>query len=167
MLGAAAVVVVTAGGAGMLGPLGDLISGGERTFTESAATGASGSPAAAIVAAPSLGPALAVAPGGAPVHRRAGGRRGPGGRRPGGRPSPGLPGPAAPGNPPGAGGGGGGGGNPPPPPEPSNGRVVGAVGSAVQDLGRQAPPPARPLADQLGRLTDTVAGTCRSLPICP
>jgi len=172
MLAAAAAVVVTAGGTGLLGPLGALIAGGSRTAVErEAGAGAGGAaPAGAIVA---LASSAAAPPGG-----RVDGRRGPGRGR--GVPGPGRgapvgtsPGTSAPGFPgfpggagPPGGPGDGGGGGPSPAPPPRRGAVE-TAGEAVREIGRQAPAPAQPLVREAERVTGGLTETCRRLPVCP
>lgn len=171
MLGAAAAIVLTAGGAGLFGPLGSLISGGApQGVTEEDHAGDVASPVAAIVAAPARGAAIA-APGAGP-GRRGSGRGAPGGRRgPASGPSfPGIPGTGTPGGPggggaPPSGGGGGNGGAGPRP--PSGGGAVQAVADTVAEVGRQAPAPVRPITDELTRVTGGLTDTCRRLPVCP
>jgi hypothetical protein len=165
MLVAAAVTVVAIGGAGVLGPLGSVISGSaSRSATEGPA--AAGGASAPIVAAPSTAVAATVSPSGGRPGARGGAPPGaarpgfppsPGGR--GGTPSsPGAGGPPAPGGsqlpaPPSGGGGGGG--------------VVQNAGEAIKQGDRQAPAPARPVTEQVDRAVDVITGTCQRLPVCP
>ena len=164
MLAAVAAIVLALGGAGVLGPLGSVVSGaGDLRATEAAGKGTA-TAGGAIVAQPSLSVSGA---GGS--HGGPGSGRGPAsGGQPGGG---GLPPSGPSGSAPSAGAGAGSppssGPSPAQPPSPGGGRVVDTVGQTVHQVGDQAPPPARPVTDQVNRVTEGLTGACRRLPACP
>ena len=175
MLVAVAVAVAAAGGSGVLGSIGSLISGdaGTRTFTDAPLAAGDGEARAPIVASrvrarTEPGTGRPTATGGERGPGDGGNRRGPAPGTPVSQP-PTAPGrgspPPAPATPP----SGGGGGSAPsvPPADPPQGGAVQSAGGAVEQAGDQAPPPAKPVTDQIDRVVDTVTGVCVQLPACP
>jgi hypothetical protein len=166
MLAAVAAIVLALGGAGVLGPLGSVVSGaGDLRSTERAGTGTA-SAGGAIVAQPSLSAATTGAGSGGGGHGGPVGARGPGSgsHRGGGGSTPSGPSGSAPstgGSPPGHGP------SPAEPPSAGGGHVVQTVGDTVRQVGDQAPAPARPVTDQVNRVTEGLTGACRRLPACP
>ena len=167
---AVAAIVIAAGGGGLLGPLGALVTGDHERSAVTPARGfgdAAGPRLAAIVAAPSSAERARDVRGERPAGGAPGGRGRSPGSPPGSAPAPEPPGGGAPAppTPPGAPAPS----VPPAPPPPGGGQETAAdrLDATVDEIRGQAPEEVQPALEPVGELTDALKDTCRQLPVCP